>query len=139
MAAFTDRYFLPLTTRNSVSSGFGGVPGPEYRVIVDDKTLQRSAGDTFGCRWLSRGVDKYCSRWLVLGSSRGILSSCKGYGSRLGRIVDVSFAPSAYIMGVSQDVIIDTDVVKAGVAKKEGVEDRVQEGKYYSHAAYDQV
>jgi hypothetical protein len=67
---------------------------------------------------LFRGVDKYCSRWLVLGSSRGILRSCKGYGSRLRRIVDVSFAPGAYIMGVSQDVIIDTDVVKAGVAKR---------------------
>jgi hypothetical protein len=69
---------------------------------------------------LSRGIDKYGSRWFVLGGSRGILRSCKRYGSRLRSIVDVSFAPTAGGGGGAADMstlqsrILDATAAAAG-------------------------
>jgi hypothetical protein len=117
MITFTKRYFLPLTTRTSASSaGFSGVPEPEYRVIADAKTLQRSVGDKFWCFvvWASNVVDDVSSEV----GEVSLVPANKDTDHVSVIVVDISFASSVNIMDVSQDVIIGTAVVKAGVAKR---------------------
>jgi hypothetical protein len=116
LVAFTDRYFLPLTTIRSASFDFFGVaPVAGYRVIVEDRTLQRSAGDTFWC-------------FVALASNVvGVTSEAAGVASLAGLPEDAdcacfrgvgnsSFVFSANIMDVSQDD--GADIVKVGVAKR---------------------